>query len=83
VLWPQKTIALQQKVPRVKVWAIAKTFTSILNKVVIAYVMNQLQGHWLLFDALNTCINLTLILEVEVGHGIDAFDVLDAFDVEL
>jgi hypothetical protein len=45
--------------------------------------MNHSRGHWLLFDALNTCINLTLILEVEVGHGIDAFDILDAFDVEL
>jgi hypothetical protein len=27
----------------------------------------------------NTCINLTLTLEVEVGHAIDVFD---AFDVE-
>ncbi len=54
-----------------------------MNKVIITYVMNHSRGHWLLFDALNTCINLTLILEVEVGHGIDAFDILDAFDVEL
>jgi hypothetical protein len=35
----QKTIVLQQKVPKVEVWAIAKTFASFLNKV--AYVMNQ------------------------------------------
>jgi hypothetical protein len=47
----QKTIALQQKVPKVEVWAIAKAFTSILNKIVIAYVMNQSRGHWLLFVA--------------------------------
>ncbi len=37
----QKTIVLQQKVPKVETWAIAKTLTSILNKVVIACVINQ------------------------------------------
>jgi len=26
---------------------------------------------------------LTLILEVDVGHAIDVFDALDAFDAEL
>jgi hypothetical protein len=41
----QKTIVLQPKVPKVEVWAIAKAFTSILNKVITAYVMNQSQGH--------------------------------------
>jgi hypothetical protein len=45
--------------------------------------MNQSQRHWLLFDVFNTCINLTLTLEVEVGQDIDVFDALDAFDVEL
>ncbi len=44
--------------------------------------MNQLQRHWLLFDVLNTYINLTLALEVKVGQVIDVFDALDAFDVE-
>jgi len=37
----QKTIVLQQRVPKVETWAIAKTLTSILNKVVIACVINQ------------------------------------------
>ncbi len=37
----QKTIVLQQMVPKVETWAIAKTLTSILNKVVIACVINQ------------------------------------------
>jgi len=41
------------------------------------------QRRWLLFDVFNTCINLTLILEVEVGQVIDVFAALDAFDVEL
>jgi hypothetical protein len=45
--------------------------------------MKQLQVHWLLSNVFNTCINLTLTLEVEVGQVIDVFDVLDAFHVEL
>jgi hypothetical protein len=45
--------------------------------------MKQLQVHWLLYNVFNTCINLTLTLEVEVGQVIDVFDVLDAFHVEL
>ncbi len=32
---------------------------------------------------INTCINLTLTLEVEVGQATNVFDALDAFDVEL
>jgi hypothetical protein len=36
----QKTIVLQQRVLKAKVRAIAERLTSILNKVVIAYVMN-------------------------------------------
>ncbi len=38
--------------------------------------------HWLLFDALNTRINLTLILETKIRHATDAFGALDAFDVK-
>ncbi len=54
-----------------------------MNHVVTACVMKQLQVHWLLSNVFNTCINLTLTLEVEVGQVIDVFDVLDAFHVEL
>jgi hypothetical protein len=39
--WQQKTTVLHQKVPKVEVWVIAKTFTCVLNHVIIAYVMNQ------------------------------------------
>jgi hypothetical protein len=74
---------LWQRVFKVEVWVIAEAFTFFLNCVVIACVMNQSQGHWQLFDVLNTCINLKLTLEVEVGHAIDVLNVLDAFDVEL
>jgi hypothetical protein len=37
----------------------------------------------LLFDGLNTCIILTLTLEIEIRHVINVLDALDAFDVEL
>jgi hypothetical protein len=34
-------MALQQKVPKAKVWAIAKALTHVLNLVVTICVMNQ------------------------------------------
>jgi len=37
----QKTIVLQQRVFKAKVWAIVETLISVLNCVVTAYVMNQ------------------------------------------
>jgi hypothetical protein len=44
--------------------------------------MNQSQGHWLLPNALNICINLTLTLEAKVKQATDVFDALDAFDTK-
>jgi hypothetical protein len=44
----QKTIVLQQKVPKVEVWAIVKAFTFVLNCIITICVMNQSRGHWLL-----------------------------------
>jgi hypothetical protein len=79
----QKTTILHQKVPKVEVWVIAKTFTCVLNHVVIAYVMNQSRGHWLLSNVYNTRISLTLILEAKIGHATNVFYVLDPFDVEI
>ncbi len=79
----QKTIVLQQRVPKAKVWAITKAQTYVLNKVVTTCVMDQSRGHQLLSNAFNTCINLTLILETKVRHVTDVFNVLYAFDVKL
>jgi hypothetical protein len=36
-----------------------------------------------IIDAFNTCINLTLTLEAEVGQATNVFDALDAFDAKL
>jgi hypothetical protein len=38
------TVTLQQKVPNIEVWGIAKAFTSVLNRVVTTCVVNQSQG---------------------------------------
>ncbi len=53
-----------------------------MNHVVTTCVMNQSQGHWLLPNALNICINLTLTLEAKVKQATDVFDALDAFDTK-
>jgi len=37
----QRTITLQQKVPKVEVWGITKAFTHVFNHVVTTCVMNQ------------------------------------------
>jgi hypothetical protein len=47
--------------------AIVKALTFVLNHVITTCVMNQSQEHYLQSNALNTCINLTLTLEAEVG----------------
>ncbi len=63
--------------------AIVKALTFVLNHVITTCVMNQSQEHYLQSNALNTCINLTLTLEAEVGQATNVFDALDTFNVEL
>ncbi len=41
----QRTIALQHRVPKAEVWAIAETHICTLNLVITTCVMNQSQGH--------------------------------------
>jgi hypothetical protein len=47
-------------------WAIVKVVTFILNHVVLAFVMNQFKGHWLLPNALTTPIAFNMKMEVEL-----------------
>ncbi len=61
----QKTIVLQQKVPKVEVWAIAKNIHIYFEQNCLCN--EPIIRAWLLSNSLNTYINLTLILEVEVG----------------
>jgi len=45
---------------------IAKIVSTCLHLVVIAYVLNQSKGYWLLFDALMTVINLIMAMEFQL-----------------
>jgi hypothetical protein len=53
-----------KKKPKAQVWVLIKAIISFLNHVVLACVMNQSRGHWLLFDAL--IITLPMNMEVEL-----------------
>jgi len=44
--------------------------------------VNQLKGHWLLFDALVTTINSILAMEFQPNPSIDVNETCDQFDVE-
>jgi hypothetical protein len=76
-------MTLQQIDPKFEVWVIVEAFTHVLNLVVITYVLNRSQGHWLMSNALITCINLTQTLEVEMGQVVDVTNVLNPFDFEV
>jgi hypothetical protein len=45
-------------------------------------MLNQSRGHWLLFDALVTTINLILAMEFQPNPSIDGSETCDQFDVE-
>jgi hypothetical protein len=47
-------------------WATVKIVTFILNHVVLACVMNQFKGHWLLLDTLTTPVAFIMTMEVEL-----------------
>jgi hypothetical protein len=58
-------MVLQQKIPKAQVWALTKLIISCLNHVVLACVMNQSRGHWLLSNALTT-ITFTMNMEAKL-----------------
>jgi len=43
-------------------WVIVEAFTLSLNHVVMARVMNQCHGHWLLSNVLTIAMSLTIKL---------------------
>jgi hypothetical protein len=60
-------------------WGVAKVITSILNLVVSAYVMNQSNGHWLLWNALTKTITFTMEMEIallQLFNGLEIFNLL-------
>ncbi len=62
----QKFVVLQQKIPKVQVWAIVEAITFTLNPVISTCVMNHIKGHWLLLDALTTAITFTMEMEAQL-----------------
>ncbi len=65
-------------------WAVAKTITTYLNLAVNAScVMNQFRGHCLLYDSVNTTINLNMPLESKLYPLVNGGETFDQFDVEL
>jgi len=53
-----------QKKPKAQIWVLIKAIIYFLNHVVLACVMNQSRGHWLLSDVL--IITLPMNMEVEL-----------------
>jgi hypothetical protein len=50
----QTTIQIFDWVPPPIIWFICQTIVNYLNLVISVCVLNQFDGHWLLFDALNS-----------------------------
>ncbi len=48
-------VTLQKKFLKTQMSNIIEGLTSCLNHVVMACVVNQSHGHWLLFDVVNYC----------------------------
>jgi hypothetical protein len=61
-----KIVTLPKKVLKTQVLDIVEVITSCLNPMVVACVMNQSHGHWLLFNALTTTMILVIKFQVEM-----------------
>jgi len=66
LLWKGKICHITKKVLKTQLSDIAEVITSYLNPMVMACVMNQSHGHWLLFDALTTTMILVIKFQVEM-----------------
>jgi len=62
----KKIVTLPKKVLKTQVLDIVEVITSCLNPMVVACVMNQSHGHWLLFNALTTTMILVIKFQVEM-----------------
>jgi hypothetical protein len=53
---------LQCRIPIAQLWAIVEIIASTLAPIVLDYVLNQHHGYWLLSDAFENVIDLSLKL---------------------
>jgi len=58
-------------VPPPLTWHISQIIVDVLSSVVSAYVLNQSHGHWLLSNALNVKITMSLKLKGEYGISLN------------
>jgi hypothetical protein len=54
------------RVPKAQMWAIAEVLTSTLKYVVLTFMLNRLEGHWLLLYTLTTTITLIMDMETKM-----------------
>jgi hypothetical protein len=55
-------------VPPSLTWHISQIIISIWSFIVIACILNESEDHWLLIDALNATISISLKLKQEMNH---------------
>ncbi len=54
------------RVPLLLTWHIFQIIVNFIGHVVFVYILNQYKGHWLLNDALNVSISMSLKFKDEV-----------------
>ncbi len=59
----QIAMRVASQMPPPLTWHISQNIINCLSPIVIAYVLNQPLGHWLLTNALNSMISLSLKLK--------------------
>ncbi len=57
-------------------WVVYEAITHCLNLVVMACVLNQSRGHWLLLNALTIVINLIVVMESKANPLVDGNETL-------
>ncbi len=58
-------------------WHIFQIIVDVLSSIVSACVLNRSRGHWLLFDALNVIITMSLKLKEEYKISLNLLDLID------
>jgi len=54
------------RVPPPLTWHTSQIIVDVLSSIISAYVLNESRGHWLLFDALNVIIIMSLKFEEKI-----------------
>ncbi len=66
----QKNLRLQGRVLDAHTWVVCKVVAKIMFLVVKQCILNQTQGYWLLFDALNVTLSLSVCMQIRFNNMI-------------